>query len=290
MKKNEERKAGGRAPRKYVISSVVLAFAVAVCLIVTVQTMTRGYVSFFGYSLFRVVTPSMEPTIPTGSILVCKKTPIEDIETGDIVCFKSLQPEMFGAIITHRVVSIETGEDGARLLESRGDANYSSDPYYVRADNLIGRVTQYSGGEGFIAGAVSFLSGKTGFMVFVVIPVLLIAGIILWNLGRNVKKELSATIDSLAKREKRLPGYKTLTVGDYEAIYRKLKNELKAEMAAAEKPSVAPSEKPSEDKAEETTEEDKTEEKTQEEQREETDETAGSDISKTEYSSESGED
>ena len=62
-----------RQSRMYVISSLILVAAVFLCLCASVQVVTKGYVSIGGYSMFRVVTGSMEPTIHTGAILINKE-------------------------------------------------------------------------------------------------------------------------------------------------------------------------------------------------------------------------
>ena len=56
------------------LSSLALVIAVVLCLTVVVQVTTNGYVQIGGYSLFRVITGSMEPEIPVNSLLICKKT------------------------------------------------------------------------------------------------------------------------------------------------------------------------------------------------------------------------
>ena len=44
--------------------TLMLILAVLLCLYVVVQVMSNGYVNIGGYMMFRVVTGSMEPTIP----------------------------------------------------------------------------------------------------------------------------------------------------------------------------------------------------------------------------------
>ena len=62
-----------KATKGYVISSVLLGAAVLIALYVAISTLAVGYTSIFGYSVFRVVTPSMEPTIPEKSYILIKK-------------------------------------------------------------------------------------------------------------------------------------------------------------------------------------------------------------------------
>ena len=75
-----------------ILVSVTLVLAVVLCFLVVTQVLTKGYVSLFGHSLFRVVTGSMEPEIPVGAILLAKEVEITELRIGDIVCFFSLEP------------------------------------------------------------------------------------------------------------------------------------------------------------------------------------------------------
>ena len=229
----------GRSFKAYIISTVVLVFAVVLCAVVTIQTLVQGYVSIFGFSAFRVVTGSMEPTIKVGAVLLSKKTDIEEIEVGDIICFRSRESDHYGSIVTHRVVSIKRDAAGKILLESRGDANYTSDRYDVEEGNLIGKVIWYTGREGFFNKVLSFMSGKIGFLAVIVIPVLVIAGLILHGVGRNIRGELDGTLEMLSKEKRKkppqdelLPGYKYLTRKDYNEIYETLKRELRKELTS----------------------------------------------------------
>ena len=248
----DTRKRSSKSVVLYVLSSAVLIIAVIVCLVVTVQTLVNGYTRFFGYSVFRVVTGSMEPTMSVGTVLICKNTDIEDIAPGDIICFRSRESSHYGYIVTHRVVSVQTDGTGRKYLESRGDANVSSDPYYVESENLLGRVTWYSKKDGVFNKMLDFLSGKIGFFAIIVIPILIIAGLILQSVQKNIKGELNKTVAQLAKAEKEkekadkekeksdkapdaengelLDGFETLTKADYEEMYNALKSELWKEM------------------------------------------------------------
>lgn len=246
-----EEQSGGRSKKSlksYIVSMTVLALSVLICVIVTVQTLVNGYVNIFGYSVFRVVTGSMEPTIPIGAVLLSRETGVDDVEVGDIICFRSRESSHYGSIVTHRVVSISEDENGKKYLESRGDANYSSDPYFVQEENLIGKVIWYTGKEGAFNKVLAFVSGKIGFLALIVIPILLIAGLILYGVGRNIRGELDEALVKLAKNKKSgppsepmpdkkdlLPGYSTLTEKDYNDIYETLKSELWKELSGNEK-------------------------------------------------------
>lgn len=208
-----------------IVSGAILAVSVVLCIVVSSLILTRGYVSIFGYSMFRVVTGSMEPTIPVGAAVISQKTDIEKIEAGDIVCFQSREPDHYGVIVTHRVV--DKTYDGGVLLETRGDANVVSDGHFVNESNLIGRVVWYSGKESVITNLLSFITGRTGFFICLVFPILFIAGLILQFAVKNMRKEIQNVEKEFLTEDKPLPGYETLTEKDYQEIYCALKEELK---------------------------------------------------------------
>lgn len=220
----------------YVISSVFLAIAACICLFFSVQVLSKGYVTIGGYSMFRVVTGSMEPTISTGSLLLCKDTKIEDIEIDDVVCYRTKISEIYGSIVTHRVVNKLKDDSGNIYLETRGDANATSDPYYVDSWDLVGKVRWYSGENNVMNDLLSFLTSKMGFLMCIALPVLLVSGMIMQSAVTSLKEDLALAKSKLEKEEifteqsELLPGYTTLTYADYNAIYETLKRELMEEL------------------------------------------------------------
>lgn len=183
------------------LATLACVTAVLLCILVVAQVYTQGYVNIAGFSVFRVATGSMEPEIPVGSLLLSKATPLAQIKTGDVVCFVSMEPPTTGRVITHRVVSITTKTDGTILLETRGDANLSADRYYVTGENLIGKVAWYTKEGNLMAGVMAFLTNEVGFLIFVLFPILLIAGFILRNCVRNIRNEMDTVIQEAEKEQ-----------------------------------------------------------------------------------------
>ena len=86
-----------------------------------------------GYQEYTVVTESMEPEIPVGSLVLVKGTDPETLEKGDVVSYERVRDP--GTIITHRVV--ENTPD-TRELTTKGDANEAEDGSLVHYKNVIG--------------------------------------------------------------------------------------------------------------------------------------------------------
>lgn len=121
----------GRRPgplRVYgVVRSVLLSVAAvvgAVCLVVVGTSLVLGMRPVV------VISGSMEPTLPVGSVLLARSVPAADVRVGDVVTVE--RPRGLG-LITHRVVATTEAGDGAWALELQGDANATPDaePYVV---------------------------------------------------------------------------------------------------------------------------------------------------------------
>lgn len=173
-----------------VFSIVVLALSIVFCTVVIAQTLTQGYVSLFGHSVFRVVSPSMEPTLPVNTFIVSKKVDIREIRTGDIVSFVSTEAYMNGSIITHRVVEIKQ-VNGQIGLVTRGDASNSVDATYVTVDNLVGKMVFNTDPDGFFSKAYAFVTNRQVFFAVVIAPMLLVAGVLLKNGIRRINKQIN---------------------------------------------------------------------------------------------------
>ena len=162
-------------------AAAIALILVSVFVLLSVVLTPAGQVpQVLGYSVFRVMTGSMEPEIPEDSLLVVKKTPPEDIVPGDVISFFSPDPMLEGAVNTHRVVRIEK-ENGRILFITKGDANVIEDIYPTEASALVGRVVFKSYGLGKI---VSLLSNPLVFGIIILLPLLII---LLMNLYRAVR-------------------------------------------------------------------------------------------------------
>lgn len=189
---------------KKIVSSLVtllLVCTVFLCFSVVMQVLNRGYASIGGYSLFRVVTGSMEPEIFAGELIASKSVDIDTLEVGDVICFRSKSPQMLGRSITHRVIGRSLDAEGNVQLLTKGDANLAVDEYYVTQDNLIGEVVWQSHTDSFLSDFVGFFSNKISFLACIALPCLLIAGLIFRDCVKNVKQDIAKAMQELLENE-----------------------------------------------------------------------------------------
>lgn len=113
---------------------------------------------------------SMEPTIPTGAMVLVKKIPAAEIRVGDILAVERSDRTR----VTHRVLTVEHRRDVAELT-MKGDANEDPDPLPVTVHHahrlawqlpMVGKTVAWlaTAQGGFAMGCVAtaFLRRATG--------------------------------------------------------------------------------------------------------------------------------
>jgi len=102
-----------------------------------------------GFSVLRVVTPSMVPELPVGSLIIIRQTDPQDLEVGQIATY--LREDGDSVTVTHRIYRIERDDNGnpdGFIL--RGDANQTLSHQVVPNEAILGRVVFSSYGIGRI--------------------------------------------------------------------------------------------------------------------------------------------
>lgn len=195
-----EKKSAKKVSALVITSYVILTLTIIFCAVIVFQVVTQGYVCIFGYSVFRVVTPSMEPEIPVGSIIISQNVDVSEIQKGDIVSFVSRESYMKGKVVTHRVDNVKT-VDGKINLVTRGDANNSVDAYHVTEDNLVGKMVFNTGNDNLVIKAYEFITQKHVFFLIVILPMVIVAAFLLKNGISNMNEEIRKIKEDIIKQE-----------------------------------------------------------------------------------------
>lgn len=158
----------------------VLIIAAAVCILCIVLLTKPGQPpSVAGYTVLRVTTGSMAPTYEVDSLLVVKKTAPEDIQEGDVISFYSSDPELDGAVNTHRVTKVRKEGDHI-VYTTKGDANSMEDSYEAFDTYLIGKVV----GSSLLLGKIARLASNP--LIFVPIILVPLVVILISNMVRTI--------------------------------------------------------------------------------------------------------
>ncbi|RVW05625.1 signal peptidase I [Rhodococcus xishaensis] len=91
-----------------------------------------------GATPFTVLTGSMVPTYPPGTLIVVKPEDPVALEAGDVITFQkeSGNPE----VVTHRIVMVRQNSQGERTFVTQGDANPVRDTNPVVPEQVRGKV------------------------------------------------------------------------------------------------------------------------------------------------------
>lgn len=151
-----------------------------------------------------VLTQSMEPSLPPGTLLVVRPTPTEDIRVGDVVTYQiaSGRPE----VISHRVVSVAVSSDGSRTFVVKGDANAEPDAP-VAAVQVRGVVWYSVPGLGYVNQVVN---GSRGWLVPLVAGVLIAYGAVMVTAGAvsAVRRRRRGRVHGRRRSPARTPGHR----------------------------------------------------------------------------------
>ncbi|WP_439692333.1 signal peptidase I [Curtobacterium sp. SP.BCo] len=154
------------------LSTGLLALVVGLAVVLIVVPKATGSTPL------TVLTQSMEPTLPPGTLLVVRPTPVEDIRIGDVVTYQITAGQP--AVISHRVVSVASSSDGSRTFVLKGDNNALADPAPVTAAQVRGVVWYSLPDVGLVN---QLVNGSRAWLVPAIAGVLLAYGAVMVTIG-----------------------------------------------------------------------------------------------------------
>lgn len=228
MAESSEKK--GLSPKAKKIINIVVDVVCGLILVValifaisTISSRAKGYDQYteiFGKAYLAVQSDSMAKDYETGEvkkdnfakgdlivIKTLKSSQAKKLKVGDIITFQTIEITGDGKMVlnTHRIVEI-VGEDsnGATAYRTHGDNNPEGSTEVVLVSDVVGIYQGKASGIGKVA---MFMGSTGGFVVFVLIPTLIIVAIAATNLVIVIKKERKVQVtaaedEKLSEREK----------------------------------------------------------------------------------------
>ncbi|HEX8599453.1 MAG TPA: signal peptidase I [Chloroflexia bacterium] len=136
---------------------------------------------FLPYQTYTVLSGSMEPTLPVGSVIVAVPARGEELNTGDVITVAN--PQHAGALVTHRIVAIEHSPQG-RTFTTKGDANSAADSWVVPG---TGSGWRYSFAIPHLGYVLSALQSDLGRLFLLIIPTVLLGALMLVEIWRPAR-------------------------------------------------------------------------------------------------------
>lgn len=129
----------------------------ALCLILIVPRI-------FGIQMIHVVSGSMEPAIPTGSLVVVVPVDPLDLQEGEVITFEGgLSGNM---MTTHRIIENQTAKN---QIITKGDANKQNDRNPVKYSKIVGKVVI----------SVPFFGNVLSLLATPIVKIVLIVGVVI---------------------------------------------------------------------------------------------------------------
>lgn len=162
-------------------TNLVLTITVLLILPVVVFTLVSSKTNVIaGIQSFVVLTGSMEPNLPMGSVVYTK--PTQKYSKGDVIAFKSAD-----RTITHRIVDVK----GGKTFITKGDANNTGDSDPVSSASIIGKQVLF---VPYLGSFIVFLSTLWGFILFIVIPIVIFIAFEVWNIKKEIDHHIAAKV------------------------------------------------------------------------------------------------
>ncbi|MBR2925293.1 MAG: signal peptidase I [Clostridia bacterium] len=139
-------------------------------------------IKIFGFQIYGVLTGSMEPSYPRGSLLYIREVDPDALRIGDVITF-SVSPNVMA---THRIVDIVADEQTPTYyrFQTKGDANQSVDTALVEPRKIVGKVSFAIPVIGYVA---HYVQEPPGLYVAILVSLVLIILVILTDHGTNQK-------------------------------------------------------------------------------------------------------
>lgn len=189
---------------KDVITWIVVAIAISMMLftVISVMTFDRNDRNIFGYKAFIVRSDSMKATdFSAGDLILTRnvKDP-STLKEGDIITYQSIDPDHYGEIITHKIRSKTTNDDGQPGFITYGTTTGTDDTTVVTYSFILGKYAFHIPKVGIF---FQFLKTTPGYIVCILIPFLtliLLQGYNSIKLFRQYRQEQLEVIN--AERER----------------------------------------------------------------------------------------
>lgn len=176
-----------------IVTGVIFIFLIFVIVIVIWQKSGGKDVSIFGYYMYEVQTPSMQPTINPGDLILGKKTDTEHLRKGEIITFTAPTGIFAGQNVTHRIYNVVYKDDGITVdyYETKGDAAPDNAPPDNWQIYPSGVKSVYVKNLHALAAFRSFLMTPAGYVVLIVLPLLTVGIIFIVGFVRDKTKQIA---------------------------------------------------------------------------------------------------
>ena len=120
-----------------VIKTILVVAMIGVTASLLVMKIMGDTPSIMGYNLYYIATPSMEPTLEVGDIILSKEvTDYSKLKEHDVITYQGEVGSYAGKLITHEIIEVIEHEDGSITFLTKGTNPSASVDPEIRADQV----------------------------------------------------------------------------------------------------------------------------------------------------------
>lgn len=116
----------------FILSAVLLLAVIGLAAAVIVIPKIAGAIPL------TVLTSSMVPHFPPGTLVIVKPVDADNLRVGDVATYQISSGKP--GVITHRIVAIHSSTNGSRTFQFKGDNNSDPDPNDIVEAQIQGRL------------------------------------------------------------------------------------------------------------------------------------------------------
>ena len=180
---------------------VIVAVAMMIFTIISVNTFDRNDRSIFGFRAYIVLSDSMAATdFSAGDLVLVKQVDPTTLEPGDIIAYQSQNTENYGQTVTHMIRSKTTDANGNPGFITYGTTTGVDDETVVTYPFILG---QYKLALPKVGTFFQFLKTPQGYIVCILVPFLMLIlyqGLNCVKIFKLYKREQMAELEAEKER------------------------------------------------------------------------------------------
>lgn len=175
-----------------IVSKILIGLLIFTMVMVLVMKISGKNPSIFGLNLYYIATPSMEPSLKVGDIIVSKNVKdVSKLEVHDVITYKGEVGSYNGKLITHELIKI-IEEDGKYTFITKGTKEGATVDPEVSEDQVLS-VMLFE--VPLLGKLITLLNNKIVFFVFIIIPLAIMLVYEVANLMKIFKTEEEEVIE-----------------------------------------------------------------------------------------------
>ena len=163
---------------KVLLVAFIVLEVILMCFVMVFKISGRNP-DILGYQFYVIISPSMEPELCVGDVILSKKYTDQQIKKGDVITFLGREGSLEGKVVTHEVIDVQSVGEEVKIT-TKGLANNMEDPA-ITTDDVLSVMIRKTVVFGFL---YRLISSTPGFIVLILLPLLILIGSEIYRLAK----------------------------------------------------------------------------------------------------------